>query len=313
MKILCTGDQGFIGKALVAELEAAGHEVKGFDLVRQGEDICSALQFDISLIDSQADVVIHLAAQVGKKFCDDRPQHAVDVNILGTLNVAKMCAKHGVKLVYVSTSEVYGDRGDEMVDETANLDAKRSGMYAITKLAGEDVCRIFAPDGLKILRLVMPYGPGVPPGPGRRALDNLIWQALTGQPMVVHHGAARSWCWIGDVASGMRAVVECGEPGTYNVGRDDDEVSMEDLAMMIREGIMGRGFRCPHQGEFIGPVSCPVSIVEGPPNQTLVKRLSTKKLSDLGWRPKVSLEEGLPSVRHWLLDNKHLWPVIEGS
>lgn len=299
-KILTTGGAGFIGSALCTDLMMSGYEVDDIDRARfETDDLADPMVFLRRVKSFKPDLVIHLAAQVGKKFCDDAPEQAVRDNITATSNVARPCGKYGIPLVYVSTSEVYGDRGDEVCFEDDKLFAKSSGMYANTKRMAEELARKYAPSGLKILRPTMPYGPGVPPGPGRRALDNLIWQALTGQDMVVHRGAARSWCWITDVIGGIIKIVEDGAPGIYNVGRDDDERTMVDLAMIIRGKIEERVHFKPE---------ATIKIVEGPPNQTLVKRLSTAKLRALGWAPEFDLDAGLDHMIDWIDLRRDLWP-----
>jgi nucleoside-diphosphate-sugar epimerase len=294
MRVLITGHRGFIGRALFWEMANAGHTVAGMDHTQGSRyDVRDPKNVHRALENGEPDVVVHLAAEVGKLNCESFPSRAIDTNVGGTLRVAKACAYEGVPLVYVSTSEVYGDYGNTLIDESCVLldGPETSGVYALTKRWGEDICLTYALEGLKIIRPTMPYGPGVPPGPGRRALDNLIWQALTGQPMIVHRGAARSWCWIDDLVSGMRAVIERGAPGTYNVGRDDDDVSMEDLALAIRTVVWQSGY----DGD-----QSRIEVVEPPARQTAVKRISCAKLEALGWKPETSLDEGLPKMVDWI-------------
>lgn len=306
-EILITGSHGFIGRAMRTEMSAHGWTISDYDIKHITYQDVSTADFRITLDKlsrkTEELVVLHLAAEVGKVNCEENSQRALAVNVGGTLNVARACADYGVPLVYCSTSEVYGDWGDSIVDEYRPLDHDLlvsslkddvSGMYALTKRWGEDVCRNYGPKGygqLKIIRPTMPYGPGVPPGVGRRALDNLVWQALTGHPMVVHRGAARSWCWIDDLASAIRFVIEAdhdadgGPPHVYNVGRDDDEVSMINLASLIRD-------QCGSRMQ--------IKIVNPPLRQTAVKRISCAKLRGLGWEPKTSLDEGLPKMVEWI-------------
>jgi nucleoside-diphosphate-sugar epimerase len=296
MRVFITGGAGFLGSAIANELVQGGDTVELFDrALHDHHEVRDAAAVKSTIGGGAFDVVVHLAAEVGKLNCENNPARATEVNVIGTLNVAKACAEHGVPLVYVSTSEVYGDHFDVEIDEESGTvfeGYKTSGMYALTKMMGEKVCETYAPDGLKIIRPSMPYGVGVPPGPGRRALDNLIWQALTGQPMIVHRGAVRSWCWVDDVASGFRAVIERGEPGIYNVGRDDDEIGMEDLAVKIAE-LVKTGRTVPHPR---------IEVIDPPARQTAVKRISCAKLRALGWEPKTSLDEGLPKMTAWIRD-----------
>lgn len=299
-KIAVTGSAGWIGSHLCRELESMGYTVIAVDREYGVMHDLARARTMLAILDrTEPDTVINLAGQVGKFFCDQNPDDAIRDNVIATTHVARACASRGVPLIHCSTSEVYGDRGDEICYEFDDLSAPTSGMYAETKRLGEYLCNQYAPDGLKIIRPTMPYGPGVPPGPGRRALDNLVWQALTLQPMVVHRGGARSWCWIEDVTRGIIAVLERGEPGVYNVGRDDDEVSMHDLATIAAAC---SGLTPDQFNELIREV-------DGPPRQTLIKRLSTQKLYDLGWKPSVDLSTGINAVKDWLLANRALWPI----
>jgi nucleoside-diphosphate-sugar epimerase len=286
VRIGITGSAGFIGRSLRDDLREAGHACQRFDVAEvEDEDVRDRAAVVEWVADCELDLVVHLAAEVGKLNCELNPRRAVEVNVYGTLCVAQVCAKFGVPLVYVSTSEVYGDHDGRWVDEETAPSDRLSGAYAITKLAGEQVAQTYAPEGLRIIRPTMPYGPGVPPGPGRRALDNFVLQALRDQPITVHAGAARSWCWVDDVAHGMRTVIEHGPPGIYNVGRSDDEVAMGTLARRIID---------------ITGSSSTIKVVEPPTLQVPVKRISCAKLSKLGWVPEVSLEQGLPRMVSWV-------------
>ena len=232
------------------------------------------------------DVVIHLAAQVGIYFNECDQVHAINSNAIMTLRVAKACTKHGARLIHTSTSEVYGDHGDEMIDEDAPLIGKPTGIYAISKRWSEDAAREYAPDGLVIIRPSMPYGPGAPPGKGRRAMDNMLWQAYHKKAIWVHRGAVRSWCWIGDVCKGYEIILKTGAEGAFNVGRDDDERSMLWLAQ--------------ESCRLAGVSDRLIQEVDPPAKKTMVKRLSTKRLRSLGWFPQVEIETGMMEVFEWV-------------
>lgn len=284
MRILITGAGGFIGQHLTTELRTAGHTVHGVDL--EHGDLRHDGVAEKLVRRYEPEVVVHLAAQVGRLFSEDDHANAVDANTTMTLRVAQACARHGARLVHTSTSEVYGDHGNTIVPEDAPLTGKPTGIYALSKRWSEDAAREYAPDGLIILRPSMPYGPGAPPGRGRRALDNFLWQAHHRMPITVHEGASRSWCWIGDTTHGIRMIIESGEQGAFNVGRDDVEVPMFDLAVMA----------C----RIAGASPALIDMVAPPARQTVVKRLATGRLRALGWEPSVELDEGLHLVYGWV-------------
>lgn len=293
MRVLVTGNEGFIGEHLCRELREHGYDVYGHDL--QEGDLAQPGVLDCRLAELQPKHVIHLAAQVGREFGEDDLVHTVTANAVATTLLARACGQRRIPVVYASTSEVYGDQGSAICREDGPLRAPHN-LYGETKLWGERVLRLYAPENLKICRLSMPWGPGAPPGRGRRALDNFLWQAHHRMPITVHRGAERSWCHVSDTVRGIRLVLECGEPmgiadepagwGIYNVGRDDQPTSMVELARRA----------CAMTG---APLSL-IELVDAPGKQTVVKRLATDKLRGLGWEPQVELDEGLPELLDWV-------------
>jgi nucleoside-diphosphate-sugar epimerase len=192
-----------------------------------------------------------------------------------------------VRLAYASTSEVYGDRGDVECSEASVDDAARiHNAYGLTKRWGEEACRLYAPDGLTLWRISMPYGPGLPAGRGRAAIVNMLHQAENRQPIPVHRGAERSWCWIGDTVGALRLTLEATNGGVFNVGRDDAAIAMLDVARLACD-LTGAPYSLIHE-------------VDPPARQTVVKRLSTAKLRALDWEPTVELREGMELTLAWV-------------
>lgn len=282
MRIAVTGSQGFVASWLIRDLELAGHEVVGIDRFgpSTGDLLAPGVVRDW-LLRSGADVCYHLAAQVGRLFGQDDPVHTVRSNAEVTTDIARWCGELGIRLAYVSSSEVYGDLGDEVATEHGRM-ALPHNLYGLSKRWGEEAARLFAPDNLVIARLSMPYGPGVPPGRGRRAMDTFLWQAHHRMPLTVHRGAERSWCWVGDTVAGLRMVIEQPAAGVWNIGRDDDPRSMLEVARMA----------C----DMAGAPHDLIREVDPPAMQTVVKRLDTAAIRGLGWRPLVDLEEGMAAV-----------------
>jgi nucleoside-diphosphate-sugar epimerase len=355
MRVLITGAAGFIGTHLARELDRAGHTAYTTD--RKPRDLFGGrinVQDDLlygratGQLRSSAtcapvdailasfpplDAVVHLAAQVGRQFGEDAPAVAAADNVGMTALVARSCANHGVRLVYASTSEVYGDTGEctavESPDRGRDIDGPPlaalygdlpHNIYGLTKRQAEEAAALYctwhgvtspkhvdAPAaGLQVIRPSMPYGPGLPAGRGRAAIVNFLWLAHHGAPLTVHRGAERSWCWIGDCVAGIRAVLESGDVaythaawragvGCYNVGRDDAAVSMLAVADLA---IQIAGLAAHGDAERIR-----VELVDPPARQTIVKRLATDKLRGLGWAPTVDLEDGMRRTYDWLVAN----------
>lgn len=285
MRILVTGAAGFIGNHLCNEFHKYGHQLHGADLTH-GDDLRRPLTIRGRLDVVKPDICVHLAAKVGRLFGEDDLGATIEDNATMTANVARACGERGVKLVYASTSEVYGDNAYDFCDEDDGPFSLPHNLYGLSKRWGEEVCRLYAPDNLLIWRISMPYGPGLPAGRGRAALINFLYNARHRLPITVHQGSERSWCWIGDTVRAMRLTIETSQTGAWNLGRDDNSTSMMQVARRA----------CDLTGAPYGLIA----EVEPPERQTVVKRLSTLKLKGLGWKPEVELDEGMKRTLDWV-------------
>lgn len=286
MKIAVTGSKGFIGQWLVKELKENGHEVFEADLLGSPKiNLLDENVFKNWMLQVKPDVCYHLAAQVGRLFGEQDIVKTVRRNSELTTIVAKWCGDLGIRLAYVSSSEIYGDQGNDICDEYGDLKLPHN-LYGLTKRWGEEAAQLYAPQGLVIARLSMPYGTGAPPGKGRRAMDTMLWQAHHRMPITVHMGSERSWCWVGDTVKGLRIIIEQKESGIWNIGRDDDPRPMLEIAEMA----------C----DLANAPKSLIEIIPAPTNQTVVKRLSTEKIRSIGWKPTVELEEGIKNVYDWI-------------
>ena len=118
MKVLVIGSEGNIGSVLVPYLKSCGHEVLRCDILQQWAD--DYIQTDIvslnDLIEAamnfRPDVVYHLAAMVSRVTCEQAPHMAIDTNLSGTNNVIQLCKMLNAKLINFSTSEIYGNIGE---------------------------------------------------------------------------------------------------------------------------------------------------------------------------------------------------------
>ena len=274
MRVLVTGASGFVGRALVEELRHNGRAYGVHPLERRDGDLADEGIAEGAVAEAKPDVVVHAAARIGVARCDDEPLLALRSNVLATVLVARACAEHGARLAYVSTTDVYGAVAE--ADEKAP--PAPASLYALTKWWGEQAAAVYAPEGLVVLRLANPYGPGVEPGQGKGALPTMLRQAERGEPLPAFRGEARSWCWIGDVARAVRLVLDSGADGVFNVGSDEPPVALTAAARLV----------C----ELAGAPPELVEEVEPPPGR-VAPRIAVNRLHGLGWRPEVGLEEGL--------------------
>lgn len=287
-RVIITGSAGFLGQHIALELELHGWEVCGLDLqYSQFHDLrypeIVEQRFDEV---EDVDLCIHLAAKVGRLFGEDNPMETIVDNVGITSLVALSCRDRGIRMAYASTSEIYGDNADAICDEEDGPFTLPHNMYGISKGFGEQVCEHYVPDGLICFRFSMPYGPGLPAGRGRAAIINMLHQAVHRKQIPVHIGAERSWCYVGDTARAVRMIIESGDEGSWNVGRDDNPTQMLDVARIACD-----------------LVGAPLNLIEevpAPQMQTVVKRLSTEKLRALGWSPQVDLREGMQKTLEWV-------------
>ncbi len=290
MRVLVTGASGFIGSHLTESMSNRGWEVHPWDLP-QGDLTLGETEGNLQdyIHSSGIEVVVHLAALVGREFGEQHIEETISANSLMSARVARATSRAGARLVYCSTSEVYGDQGERSCHEWRDCRLPHN-LYGLSKRWGEEVSALYAPRGLQVIRLSMPYGPGLPAGFGRAAIINMLWQAHHRYAIPVHRNARRAWCWIGDAIDGFCTVIASGERasspralangiGVYNVGGEDGEVSMMRVAQIS----------C----EIAGAPTRLIELVDAPPNQTVVKRLSMAKLKGLGWKQTVSLREGM--------------------
>ena len=274
MKVLVTGASGFVGRALVEELRHADAAYEVHPLGRQDGDLSQEGVAEAAVADARPDVVVHGAARIGVVRCEDEPELAVRSNVLATALVARAAAAHGARLVYLSTSDVYGSAA--VADE--ETPPAPESLYALTKLWGEQAAALYAPDGLAVLRLANPYGPGVDAGQAKGAVPTMLRQADAREPILVFRGEARAFCWIGDIVRAIRLVLEAGGEGTFNVGSDGEPVALVDVARVACE-LAG----APH--DLIEEVE--------PPAGRVMTRVATERIRALGWRAELPLDEGM--------------------
>lgn len=304
MKILLTGGLGFIGKALKEKLARDGHEVVVLDLfVRDYDDYIRA---DVTeFLDlwktvkafGHFDIVIHMAGEVGRLIGEEHPHKMIMVNDIGVLNIIHICLEMNAKLVYFSTSEIYGKLLDveEVTEESVNHlpPFMLTNIYAISKYFGETLVNHYVRNyGLKAvgIRPFMIYGPGVIASKYKSAIDQFIYSALQGKEFYVHRGTERAWCYIEDFIEGVMLILKHHEfrdqlYEAYNIGTQEYQ-PMERVGELVLK--------------YTGAPRELMKLID-PPQRFLVtrKRFSNEKLRKLGFEQRVSLEEGIAKTVEW--------------
>lgn len=301
-RIFVTGALGFIGSDLVPYLTEQGYVVVSGDVhVRDYDDY---VRVDVTSFEDlyrifrkeKIDYVIHMAGEVGRMVGEEHPQKMLYTNDIGTLNLVSLCLEFNSRLVYFSTSEVYGhlfDKCKHVKEEDLEKASvfTTTNVYAMSKLFGEALVRHYVENyGLNAVtvRPFMVYGAGEHPSKYRSALVNFVHSALKGERLTIHRGAERAWCYVSDFISGLHLVIQhpfSGKYEAFNVGSDEYH-TMEEVAKMVVDECGGNYKQ--------------INIVE-PPNKflSLVKQFSIKKIRSIGYNPKISLREGIRRVVEW--------------
>jgi len=283
MKIFITGSESFIGGFLWDRLSLAGHELSGIDTAPPSRE--GAVQMDLrdpqlATCIPEGAVVIHLAAVSTDPLCKADPLAGFDVNISGTINLAKAAAAKGaVQFIFASTEWVYGDVSNSAVQtESQAIDVGAiQGSYAVSKLGGENILRLSGLQNVTVLRFGIVYGP-------RRknwsAVESLLDKVLNGVPVTVGSGlTSRRFIFVTDLCGGIQSALgRTGYEG-FNVTGDSNVTLGEVVQTAAR--VFGKS---PEYSETAPETPS----VRNPPND--------KAKAALNWKPVVALEEGLHEV-----------------
>jgi dTDP-glucose 4,6-dehydratase len=302
--VLVTGGAGFIGSHLVdALLERPSTTVTVLDRLSTGgsranleaHDGDRRLRFvlgdvaDVGVVDglvADADAVIHAAAETHVDRSIDDPGSFLRTNVIGTQAVLEASRAHGVRMLMLSTDEVYGpgDPGEGLFDETHPLDPVSP--YAASKAAADLLCSAYAATygaPVTIVRGTNAFGPRQI----ERVMPTFSICALEGRPVPVYGEGRqrREFLYVTDWARAALAVLDHGgSGGVYNIGGGHELENIE-LARRI----------CA----LAGAPESQIAFVADRPGHDLRYGLRADRLRALGWEPQVSFDDGLASTVDW--------------
>ena len=304
MRVLVTGGAGFIGSNLVDALLENGHEVRVLDDLSSGfrENVSAGAELvEGDVADPEVvrkavegvEQVYHQAAHRAVLRSVHDPLATDRANTHGTLNVLKCCVDAGVRrIVSASSSSVYGGSAPMPTPESAPVNPRSP--YAVSKLAGEHYCRVFAElYGLETasLRYFNVFGSRQRPDSAYAAVIPLFIDALRqGESPIVHGDGlqSRSFCYITDVvaanlAAGQSPAEAC-RGQAYNIAGSTSHSLLDLLAAL--GGILGVDPQPTHVGPRPGDVRHTFADIS----------LATEAL---GHKPEVGFEEGLRRTVEW--------------
>lgn len=317
MRVLVTGSSGFIARSLIRRLLQDGHSVDGLDIIETKKESFApaptqnfrALVVDISdtkTIDpdygaewwNQIDCVFHFAAMANVDEVREKREKAFQVNLHGTFNIAEICRKHNIPLLFASTACVYGNTSQHPSTEdgpTFPVD-----WYGVTKRAGEELIKGLVPNYV-IMRFGTTYGPEM-----RDALCTHIFlkQAIQGKLFTIRGNGeqTRNWIYIDDLIDGcIRAmntlclVSKC----TTIVNLTGTHIySVRELASICA---------AVAKTEYLDIIDYHIQFLSARPDDVMREDISNKRAKELlGWTPETKLFDGMKKIfEEWKKNGKY--------
>jgi dTDP-glucose 4,6-dehydratase len=296
-KVLVTGSLGTIGRPLVQELEKRGHEVWGLDAVHDHRpryvraDLREFRQLE-ALFAQRFDYVYHLAAEFGRHNGEGFYENLWLTNVVGTRNVLEWQRRAGFRLIFTSSSEIYGETEVAWLREDLPLQRPLfpHNDYALSKWVNEQqiiqFARRYGCESVR-LRLFNAYGPGERYHAYRSVVCLFVYRALMGLPYEVYRGYHRTFTFVDDMIPTLANVADRFHAGeVYNIGGTDYR-SVEELSDIV--------LAATGAGEQL------VTYLARDEHNTVSKRPDiSKAVRDLGHNPRVRLEQGVPRTVAWM-------------
>lgn len=305
LKALVTGGAGFLGSNLCADLLKKGYEVVVVDNFLTGSrenidklktspqftffEMCIASREYQETFNGNKkwkfDEVYHLGCPTGVPNIEKLGEEMMDVSSIGTKNVLQTALESGARLVFTSSSEIYGDPqiSPQSEEYTGNVNPQGPrANYEEGKRFSETLVQLYVNKyGLnaRTLRLFNVYGPNLNVS-DTRAVPVFVQKALKNEPLPVHGDGShiRTMCYVSDLVNGLQLVVKNGVSGEiYNIG-SDEQITIGELAKKIIK---------------IAGSKSVVKFTDGFAHDHKSRMPDLEKIYGIGWKRNVGLEEGL--------------------
>ncbi|MFY9211429.1 MAG: dTDP-glucose 4,6-dehydratase [Aestuariivita sp.] len=333
MTLLITGGAGFIGSAVVRLAVSRGLDVVNLDALTYAACLdnlaavadapnYSFVHADIRDADALRNIfarhaphaVMHLAAESHVDRSIDGPGAFIDTNVTGTYHLLEAARAHwegqgrpdGFRFHHISTDEVYGSLGatGQFTEDTPYAP---NSPYSASKAASDHLVRAWGETyGLPyvITNCSNNYGPYHFP---EKLIPVVILNALAGQPIPVYGKGenVRDWLYVEDHADALLTVLQNGRTGrSYNIGGENEARNI-DLVRLICAILDRLRPRPTPYGDLI-------RFVTDRPGHDLRYAIDPTRIrTELGWRPSITLEEGLERTVRWYLDNEPWWRALQ--
>ncbi|MFU8862705.1 MAG: dTDP-glucose 4,6-dehydratase [Rhodobacterales bacterium] len=336
MKLLVTGGAGFIGSAVVRLAVSRGHEVINLDALTyaaclenvasvadkptyafEHADIRDRAALDRIFAAHKPDAVMHLAAESHVDRSIDGPGDFIETNITGTYNMLEAARAYWVtqgrpesfRFHHISTDEVFGSLpADPSVKFTEDTPYDPRSPYSASKAASDHLVRAWAETyGLPVVltNCSNNYGPYHFP---EKLVPVIILNALAGKALPIYGDGSniRDWLYVEDHADALLLVLEKGALGrSYNIGGENERTNLELVKTLC-------GILDDLQPKANGSYADQITFVTDRPGHDARYAIDPSRIrKELGWRPSVTVEEGLRATVQWYLDNEAWWKPLQ--
>lgn len=334
MKILVTGGAGFIGSAVIRQAVRGGHEVVNLDCLTYAANLANVAPvantpgyafervsitdrpgLDRVFAEHRPDAVMHLAAESHVDRSIDGPAAFIETNVTGTYTLLEATrdfwTKEGkpasFRFHHISTDEVFGSLGAEgKFTEDTPYDPRSP--YSASKASSDHLVRAWHETyGLPVVltNCSNNYGPYHFP---EKLIPVVILNALHGQPIPVYGAGenVRDWLFVEDHAEALLLVLQKGAIGrSYNIGGENEARNIDLVRTICRLLDERKPEGAPHDRL--------VEFVTDRPGHDLRYAIDPARIrEELGWRPSVTLEQGLARTVDWYLANEDWWrPLLD--
>lgn len=337
MKILVTGGAGFIGSAVVRLAISRGHEVVNLDALTYAaclDNVASVAQSPLYAFEQadirdgaalaeiferhQPDAVMHLAAESHVDRSIDGPGVFVETNVMGTYTMLQAARSYweakgrpeSFRFHHISTDEVFGSLpNDPAVKFTEDTPYDPRSPYSASKAGSDHLVRAWHETfGLPVVltNCSNNYGPFHFP---EKLIPVIILNALAGKALPIYGDGSniRDWLYVEDHADALLLVVEKGAVGrSYNIGGENERTNLELVKTLC--AILDR-----LQPKAAGSYADQITFVTDRPGHDARYAIDPGRIrAELGWRPSVTVEEGLERTVQWYLDNEPWWRALQG-
>ena len=336
MKLLVTGGAGFIGSAVVRLAVSRGHEVVNLDALTyaacldnvatvadsplyafEQADIRDRAALDRIFAAHKPDAVMHLAAESHVDRSIDGPGDFIETNISGTYDMLEAARAYWVsqgkpesfRFHHISTDEVFGSLpADPEVMFTEDTPYDPRSPYSASKASSDHLVRAWHETyGLPVVltNCSNNYGPYHFP---EKLIPVVILNALAGKPLPIYGTGdnIRDWLYVEDHADALLLVVEKGELGrSYNIGGENERTNLELVKTLCT---ILDGKRPKESGSYADQITF---VTDRPGHDARYAIDPSRIREELGWRPSVTVEEGLEKTVQWYLDNEAWWRPLQ--